>query len=162
MQALEMSEITTRVQLGEKITKGLGAGSNPDVGRRSAEEDLDVVCNYIKGADILYLTAGMGGGTGSGALPVIANAAREMGILTVAIVTKPFTFEGKRRMRHAEDAIKNLKQSVDTLLVVPTKNCLNRLTPRSRCLMHLLFQMMCSSKQLKVFQILLSSLVISM
>ena len=129
-QALEMSEITTRVQLGEKITKGLGAGSNPDVGRRSAEEDLDVVCNYIKGADILYLTAGMGGGTGSGALPVIANAAREMGILTVAIVTKPFTFEGKRRMRHAEDAIKNLKQSVDTLLVVPNQKLLESVDPK--------------------------------
>lgn len=129
-QALDTSCVKNKIQLGEKITKGLGAGSNPDVGRRSAEEDLEGVCSYIKGADILYLTAGMGGGTGSGALPVIANAAREMGILTVAIVTKPFVFEGKRRMRHAEEAIKHLKQSVDTLLVVPNQKLLESVDPK--------------------------------
>jgi cell division protein FtsZ len=129
-QALETSVVKARVQLGDKITKGLGAGSNPDVGRRAAEEDLEGICSYIKGADILYLTAGMGGGTGSGALPVIANAAREMGVLTVAIVTKPFVFEGKRRMRHAEDAIKNLKESVDTLLVVPNQKLLETVDPK--------------------------------
>lgn len=129
-QALDSSEVGNKIQLGNKITKGLGAGSNPDVGRRSAEEDLDVVCSYIKGADILFLTAGMGGGTGSGALPVIANAAREMGVLTVAIVTKPFVFEGRRRMRHAEDAINHLKESVDTLLVVPNQKLLEAVDPK--------------------------------
>lgn len=129
-QALNMSPVEHKVQLGDRITKGLGAGSNPDVGRRAAEEDLEVVSKLIDGADILFLTAGMGGGTGSGALPVIAQAAREQGILTVAIVTKPFTFEGKRRMRHAEEAIKHLKQSVDTLLVVPNQKLLETVDPK--------------------------------
>ncbi len=124
-QALDISPVHHRVQLGEKITKGLGAGSNPDVGRRAAEEDLEVVIDLIKGADILFLTGGMGGGTGSGALPVIAHAARELGILTVGVVTKPFTFEGRRRMAHADEAIRNLKQSVDTLLVVPNQKLLD-------------------------------------
>jgi cell division protein FtsZ len=124
-QALDVSSVHHRVQLGEKITKGLGAGSNPDIGRRAAEEDLDVVVSLIKGADILFLTGGMGGGTGSGALPVIAHAARELGILTVGVVTKPFTFEGRRRMAHADEAIRNLKQSVDTLLVVPNQKLLD-------------------------------------
>jgi len=124
-QALEISPVHHRVQLGEKITKGLGAGSNPDVGRRAAEEDLEVVIDLIKGADILFLTGGMGGGTGSGALPVIAQAARELGILTVGVVTKPFTFEGRRRMAHADEAIRHLKQSVDTLLVVPNQKLLD-------------------------------------
>ncbi len=129
-QALEMSPVQTKIQLGEKITKGLGAGSNPDIGRRSAEEDLDVIAKSIHGADILFLTAGMGGGTGSGALPVIAHIAREMGILTVGIVTKPFAFEGKRRMRHAEEAIKNLKQAVDTLIIVPNQKLLDLVDPK--------------------------------
>jgi len=123
-QALAVSPVEHRVQLGEKITKGLGAGSNPEIGRRSAEEDLEVVTDLIRGADILFLTGGMGGGTGSGALPVIAHAARELGILTVGVVTKPFTFEGRRRMAHAEEAIRLLKQSVDTLLVVPNQKLL--------------------------------------
>ncbi len=129
-QALDVSPVTHKVQLGEKITKGLGAGSNPDVGRRAAEEDLEVVVNLIKGADILFLTGGMGGGTGSGALPVIASAAREMGILTVGVVTKPFTFEGRRRMAHADEAIRNLKLSVDTLLVVPNQKLLDSVDPK--------------------------------
>ena len=123
-QALDASPVKHRVQLGEKITKGLGAGSNPDTGRRAAEEDLDVVVGLIKGADILFLTGGMGGGTGSGALPVIASAAREMGVLTVGVVTKPFHFEGRKRMAQAEAAIRHLKQSVDTLLVVPNQKLL--------------------------------------
>ena len=129
-QALEMSPIQTKIQLGEKITKGLGAGSNPDIGRRSAEEDIDAIAKSINGADILFLTAGMGGGTGSGALPVIAQIAREMGILTVGIVTRPFSFEGKRRMRHADEAIKNLKQAVDTLLIVPNQKLLDLVDPK--------------------------------
>ncbi len=123
-QALQLSPALSRIQLGAKITKGLGAGSNPDLGRRAAEEDLDTVVEHIMNSDILFLTAGLGGGTGTGALPVIANAARELGILTVAVVTKPFLFEGKRRMKHAEEAIKNLKDSVDTLIVVPNQRLL--------------------------------------
>ena len=129
-QALHLSPVAEKIQLGDRITKGLGAGSNPDVGRRAAEEDLESIMKHIEGTDILFLTAGMGGGTGSGALPVISQAAREMGILTVAVVTKPFTFEGKRRMRHAEDAIKHIKQSVDTLLVVPNQKLLETVDPK--------------------------------
>ncbi len=123
-QALNLSSSSIKIQLGSKITKGLGAGSNPDVGRRSAEEDIETILTHIEDADILFLTAGLGGGTGSGALPVIAKAAKDMGVLTVSIVTKPFVFEGKRRLRIAEDAIKVLKQSVDTLIVVPNQRLL--------------------------------------
>ncbi len=123
-QALEQSPAINKIQLGAKITKGLGAGANPDIGRRAAEEDLDEIMRHVADADILFLTAGLGGGTGSGALPVIALAAKESGILTVAVVTKPFAFEGKRRMKHAEDAIKHLEGVVDTLIVVPNQRLL--------------------------------------
>lgn len=123
-QALDQSPAANKIQLGAKITKGLGAGANPDTGRRAAEEDLEEISKYAKEADILFLTAGLGGGTGSGALPVIALAAKEMGILTVAVVTKPFAFEGKRRMKHAEEAIKHLEGVVDTLIVVPNQRLL--------------------------------------
>ena len=123
-QALDQSPAINKIQLGAKITKGLGAGANPDTGRRAAEEDLEEISKYVKEADILFLTAGLGGGTGSGALPVIALAAKEMGVLTVAVVTKPFAFEGKRRMKHAEEAIKHLEGVVDTLIVVPNQRLL--------------------------------------
>ncbi len=123
-QALEQSPVEEKIQLGAKITKGLGAGSNPDVGRRSAEEDLENIARHVGDADILFLTGGLGGGTGSGAVPVIANVAREKGVLTVAIVTKPFIFEGKRRLRIAQEAIENLQKSVDTLIVVPNQRLL--------------------------------------
>ena len=123
-QALSLSPAETKIQLGAKVTKGLGAGSNPEVGRRAAEEDLDEILQKIEGSDILFLTGGLGGGTGSGAVPVIANAARELGVLTVAIVTKPFMFEGRRRARIAEEAIKNLRTAVDTLIVVPNQRLL--------------------------------------
>ncbi len=123
-QALEQSPATHKIQLGAKITKGLGAGANPDTGRRAAEEDLDEITKQSMDADILFLTAGLGGGTGSGALPVIAHSAKEMGVLTVAVVTKPFAFEGKRRMKHAEEAIKMLEGVVDTLIVVPNQRLL--------------------------------------
>lgn len=123
-QALEQSPAANKIQLGAKITKGLGAGANPDTGRRAAEEDLDEIMSHIMEADILFLTAGLGGGTGSGALPVIAHAAKEMGVLTVAVVTKPFAFEGRRRMKHAEEAIKHLEGVVDTLIVVPNQRLL--------------------------------------
>lgn len=125
-QALNASPLSDdcKIQLGTKLTKGLGSGSNPEVGRRAAEEDLDTIIQYIEGTDILFLTCGLGGGTGSGVTPVIAQAAREMGILTVAIVTKPFTFEGKRRLQIAEQAIDALQHSVDTMIVVPNQRLL--------------------------------------
>lgn len=123
-QALNSSPVQSKLQLGGKITKGLGAGANPDVGRRAAEEDLDAIMKEVMGSDILFLTGGLGGGTGSGALPVIATAAKEMGVLTVAVVTKPFLFEGKRRLKHAEEAIKQLEGVVDTLIVVPNQRLL--------------------------------------
>lgn len=123
-QALDQSPAGKKIQLGAKITKGLGAGANPDTGRRAAEEDLDEIIQQATEADILFLTAGLGGGTGSGALPVVALAAKEMGILTVAVVTKPFAFEGKRRMKHAEEAIRQLEGIVDTLIIVPNQRLL--------------------------------------
>lgn len=129
-QALDNSPAEAKVQLGEKITKGLGAGSNPDFGRRAAEEDLDTVLEHIADADILFLTAGLGGGTGSGGLPVIAQAAREAGVLSVAVVTKPFVFEGRKRMAQAESAIESLRGVVDTLLIVPNQKLLEVADPQ--------------------------------
>ncbi len=123
-QALEFSQALHKAQIGVKSTKGLGAGTNPEVGKRAAEEDLDKVLNAVGDADIVFLAAGMGGGTGSGALPVIARALKEKGILTIAIVTKPFLFEGKRRSQIAEEAIEKLKKEVDTLLVLPNQKLL--------------------------------------
>ncbi len=123
-QALENSLAPIKIQLGTKITKGLGAGANPDIGRRAAEEDIETLIEHIKHADILFLACGLGGGTGSGSLPVIAHIARELGVLTVAVVTKPFSFEGKRRTMIAEEAIANLKKTVDTLLIVPNQRLL--------------------------------------
>jgi cell division protein FtsZ len=111
-----------RIQLGLHVTQGLGAGSKPDVGRASAEESMEEVLDIIKGSNMLFITAGMGGGTGSGAAPVIARAAREMGILTVGVVTKPFNFEGSHRTRTAEGAIDELQQYVDTLIIIPNQN----------------------------------------
>ncbi len=129
-QALTNSKAAITIQLGSKITKGLGAGSNPDTGRRAAEEDIEEIKKHVSGADILFLAAGLGGGTGSGAVPVIAKAAKEMGILTVAVVTKPFTFEGKRRIKHAEEALQSLKNSVDTMIVVPNERLLEVVDPK--------------------------------
>jgi cell division protein FtsZ len=129
-QALNQSPAHYKVQLGKKITKGLGAGSNPEVGRRAAEEDIDAIKDLLQHTDILFLTAGLGGGTGTGALPVIAQAAKEMGILTVAVVTKPFTFEGKRRSKHAEEAFNSIKGIADTLIVVPNQKLLEISDPK--------------------------------
>ena len=124
-QALDMSQASQKIQIGVKSTKGLGTGTNPEVGKRAAEEDLDKVLEVIGDADIVFLAAGMGGGTGSGALPVIAHALREKGILSIAIVTKPFSFEGRRRARVAEGALKRVRQEVDTLIVVPNEKLLD-------------------------------------
>ena len=123
-QALALSKATHKVQLGIKSTKGLGTGANPEVGRRAAEEDLDKLLEVVGGADIVFLAAGMGGGTGSGASPVIAKALRERNILTIAVVTKPFIFEGRRRARVAYDALQALRAEVDTLLIVPNQKLL--------------------------------------
>lgn len=129
-QSLNLSLAEHKIQLGHKVTKGLGAGSNPETGRRAAEEDLESVISAISDADILFLTAGLGGGTGSGSLPVVAAAAKELGILTVAIVTKPFAFEGKRRLLYAEHAIKQLRAVVDIFIVVPNQKLLEVADPK--------------------------------
>lgn len=123
-QALARSGAPTKIQIGEKMTRGLGAGANPEIGTKSAEESKDEILEAIKGADMLFITAGMGGGTGTGAAPVIANIAKEQGILTVGVVTKPFSFEGRKRMINAEKGIAELKQSVDTLVVIPNDKIL--------------------------------------
>ena len=113
------------LQLGSEITKGLGAGANPEVGRKAAMEDRDAVRDHIAGADMLFITAGMGGGTGTGAAPVVAQVAKELGILTVAVVTKPFPFEGNKRMAVAKDGIEELRASVDSLITIPNEKLLS-------------------------------------
>ena len=118
-QALGKNNAETKIQIGEKLTRGLGAGGNPEVGQRSAEETIDEVASIIEGADMVFITAGMGGGTGTGAAPIIAKTAKDMGILTVGVVTKPFAFEGSRRAKQAELGLKYLKKYVDALVVVP-------------------------------------------
>jgi len=120
-QALKNMSARTALQIGADITKGLGAGANPDVGRQAAQEDRDRVAEVIEGSDMLFITAGMGGGTGTGAAPVVAQVAKEMGILTVAVVTKPFTFEGSRRLHVAHNGIKELSQYVDSLITIPNE-----------------------------------------
>jgi len=122
--ALAKSKAAIRIRLGEKLTRGLGAGGKPETGRRAAEESRDLVANAIAHTDMLFITAGMGGGTGTGAAPVIASIAREMGILTVGVVTKPFDFEGTPRMRNALAGIAELRKSVDTLVVIPNERLL--------------------------------------
>jgi cell division protein FtsZ len=113
------------MQIGDNLTKGLGSGGNPDIGRQSAEESYDKIKEMIEGSDMIFITAGMGGGTGTGASPIIADAAKEVGALTVAVVTKPFSFEGTRRMVAAEDGIEELKGKVDTLIVIPNQRILD-------------------------------------
>jgi len=124
VQALQMSQAPVKLQLGVKLTSGLGAGANPDVGRRAALEDSDKIIEALEGADMVFVTAGLGGGTGTGAAPVIASLASEMGALTVAVVTRPFAFEGKRRMMQAERGMQELLESVDTLIVIPNEKLL--------------------------------------
>lgn len=123
-QALTLCKAPTVLQIGEKITKGLGAGAQPEVGQKAAEESIEEVKQLIEGADMVFVTCGMGGGTGTGAAPVIAGAAKEMGILTVGVVTKPFRFEAKTRMNNALSGIENLKKNVDTLIVIPNDKLL--------------------------------------
>jgi len=123
-QALNASKADIKVQLGEKITKGLGAGANPEIGQKSAEENRNEITEAIKGSDMIFITAGMGGGTGTGAAPVVAEIAKELGILTVGVVTKPFTFEGKKRLKQAEQGVMELKEKVDTLVTIPNDRLL--------------------------------------
>ncbi len=124
-QALRNSSARTALQLGATITKGLGAGANPEVGRQAAMEDRDRIIEVIEGADMIFITAGMGGGTGTGGAPVVAQIARELGILVVAVVTKPFPFEGNRRLQTAENGIKELSQYVDSLITIPNEKLLS-------------------------------------
>lgn len=124
MQALQYSKAPTKLAIGAKLTGGLGAGGNPDIGEQAAREDKETIANAIKNADMLFITAGMGGGTGTGSAPVIAEIAKDLGILTVAVVTKPFTFEGKARMRLAEEGIEKLRKSVDAVIVIPNQHLL--------------------------------------
>ena len=124
LQALRMSHAPVKIQLGVKLTNGLGAGANPEVGRKAALEDSDKIIEVLEGADMVFITTGLGGGTGTGAAPIIASLASEMGALTVAVVTKPFAFEGKRRMSQAERGIAELMDSVDTTIVIPNEKLL--------------------------------------
>ncbi len=124
VQALQANMASTKIQLGDHLTKGLGAGANPEVGRKSAEESVQLIAETMTGADMVFVTAGMGGGTGTGAAPVIAQIAREAGALTVGVVTKPFGFEGRRRSRQAEEGIARLEEAVDTLIIIPNNRLL--------------------------------------
>src|SRR3989338_3300268 len=124
-QALLLCQASTKLQIGENLTKGLGSGGNPEVGKHAAEESYEKIKKLIDGSDMIFVAAGMGGGTGTGATPIIAKAAKEVGALTVAVVTKPFSFEGTRRMVTAEDGIANLKDKVDTLIVIPNQRILD-------------------------------------
>lgn len=133
-QALQLSEAHQRIQLGEKLTKGLGAGSDPSVGQRSAEESREDISNALEGADMVFITAGMGGGTGTGAAPVVAEVAKELHALTVGVVTKPFTFEGRRRREQAEKGIELLKSKVDTLITIPNDRLLQVVEKRTSML----------------------------
>ncbi len=133
-QALYVSQATQKIQIGEKLTKGLGAGANPEIGQKAAEESKDDIAQIIKGADMVFITAGMGGGTGTGAAPIVAEIARELGILTVGVVTKPFIFEGKQRMINAERGISELKSRVDTLVTIPNDRLLQVVEKRTSML----------------------------
>ena len=129
-QCLMLSKAEKRIQIGEKLTKGLGAGANPEIGEKAAEESRDQILESLKGADMVFVTAGMGGGTGTGAAHVVAECAKEIGALTVGVVTKPFGFEGPRRMKQAEAGIVNLKEKVDTLVTIPNDRLLQIIEKR--------------------------------
>lgn len=123
-QALHLSNANVKIQIGSKLTKGLGAGANPEIGQKAAEESKDEIMEALRGADMVFVTAGMGGGTGTGAAPVVAEIAKELGALTVGVVTKPFTFEGRKRIAQAEQGTERLKEKVDTLITIPNDRLL--------------------------------------
>ncbi len=130
-QALELAKSGTKLQIGAKLTKGLGSGGNPEIGRQAAEESKDEIESVLKSSDMVFITAGMGGGTGTGAAPVIAEIAKSLGALTVGVVTRPFTFEGRRRMIQAEEGITSLKEKVDTLIIIPNDKLLQVVDKRT-------------------------------
>ena len=131
-QVLATNLSDTRIQLGDHLTKGLGAGANPEIGEKAALEDRDRIAEAIRGAELVFITAGMGGGTGTGSSPVVAEIAREMGALTVAVVTTPFKFEGPRRMRQAEEGLRKLEDKVDALIVVENEKLISSLDKKAR------------------------------
>ena len=133
-QALMLSKAETKIQIGEKLTKGLGAGANPEIGEKAAEETRDQIIEALRGADMVFVTAGMGGGTGTGAAHVVAECAKEVGALTVGVVTKPFMFEGRRRLNQAEQGIVNLKEKVDTLITIPNDRLMQVIDRRTSML----------------------------
>lgn len=133
-QALFLSKANQKIQIGEKLTKGLGAGADPEIGQKAAEESHEEIYQALKGADMLFITAGMGGGTGTGAAPIVADVSKEMGILTVGVVTKPFLFEGRQRMINAEKGIEALKDKVDTLVTIPNDRLLQVVEKRTTML----------------------------
>jgi cell division protein FtsZ len=130
-QSLTLSKAKTRVRIGDKLTRGLGAGGNPEIGRKAAEESADDLYEILRGADMVFIAAGMGGGTGTGASPMVAQIAKELGALTIGVVTRPFTFEGTRRMQFANDGIESLKNQVDTLIVIPNDRLLQMADKRA-------------------------------
>src|SRR5512136_537914 len=130
-QALLLSKAPTRVRVGDKVTRGLGAGGNPDNGKRAAEESAEELYEVLKGSDMVFITSGLGGGTGTGAAPIVAQIAKEVGALTIGVVTRPFTFEGSRRMQSAEAGIARLKEQADTLIVIPNDRLLQIVDKRS-------------------------------
>src|SRR5215212_7407282 len=125
VQALKQSKAPVKIQIGAKLTKGLGAGANPDIGRQAALEDTDKIIEALEGADMVFVTTGMGGGTGTGAAPIVASLAAELNALTVAVVTKPFHFEGRRRMQQAEQGLRELRECVDTVITIPNERLLH-------------------------------------
>lgn len=131
-QVLSGNMANTRIQLGDHLTKGLGAGANPDIGEKAAIEDRERIAEVLRGADLVFITAGMGGGTGTGSAPVVAEIARELGALTVAVVTTPFKFEGPRRMRQAEDGLRKLEEKVDALIIVENEKLVTSLDKKAR------------------------------
>jgi cell division protein FtsZ len=128
LQALKSSRASIKIQIGEKLTRGLGAGGDPEIGRQSALEDTEKIIEAIEGADMVFITTGLGGGTGTGAAPIIASLATELGALTVAVITKPFRFEGRRRQRQAEQGLNELRECVDTVITIPNERLLNAVT----------------------------------
>ncbi|HVF44262.1 MAG TPA: cell division protein FtsZ, partial [Pyrinomonadaceae bacterium] len=130
LQALKRSRAPIKIQLGGKLTKGLGAGANPDIGRNAALEDTEKIIEALEGADMVFVTTGLGGGTGTGAAPIIASLATELNALTVAVVTKPFHFEGKRRMAQGDQGLRELRECVDTVITIPNERLLHTADPK--------------------------------
>jgi len=145
-QALMLSQAETRVRIGDKLTRGLGSGGDPEMGRKAAEESAEDLYNVLKGSDMVFVTAGIGGGTGTGASPVISQVAKELGALTIGVVTPPFTFEGAKRIKSAEIGISNLKEQADTLIVIPNDRLLQIVDKRAACRMPSALPMMCSAR----------------